>query len=77
MKNAGHRIGSVKELDTYIRNPRGITSHVQVCRLRGYHFEEPIFGVILVAFSCISRALANLEQGFGASHNLFWGFYRH
>lgn len=30
MKSAGHRMGSMKELDTYIRDPRGISGHVQV-----------------------------------------------
>lgn len=30
MKSAGHRMGSVKELDTYIRDPRAISGHVQV-----------------------------------------------
>ena len=30
MKSAGHRMGSMKELDTYIRNPRAIAGHVQV-----------------------------------------------
>ncbi|EIE21290.1 hypothetical protein COCSUDRAFT_57193 [Coccomyxa subellipsoidea C-169] len=29
MKSAGHRMGSVKELDTYIRDPRAISGHVQ------------------------------------------------
>ncbi|BDA51119.1 hypothetical protein COCOBI_17-3390 [Coccomyxa sp. Obi] len=29
MKSAGHRMGSVKELDTYIRNPHAIAGHVQ------------------------------------------------
>lgn len=30
MKSAGHRMGSMKELDTYIRNPRAIAGHVEV-----------------------------------------------
>jgi len=30
MKSAGHRLGSVAELETYIRRPRNISSNVQV-----------------------------------------------
>lgn len=29
MRNAGHRLESVTDLDSYIRRPRGIMGHVQ------------------------------------------------
>ena len=51
MKSAGHRMGSVKELDTYIRDPRAISGHVQVPTVRTRQILVTI--VVQQSHSCI------------------------
>ena len=55
MKSAGHRLGSVAELETYIRRPRNIAGNVQVrcaleiCRKCACHCGKMTSLVLLAA----------------------------